>query len=47
MWDAKSTGSSDIHFESFKDMARIRFRIDGKLIERYKVKKRGLSRACQ
>ncbi|MDR6299400.1 GspE/PulE family protein [Mesonia maritima] len=39
IWDAKSTGSSDIHFESFKDMARIRFRIDGKLIERYKVKK--------
>lgn len=39
IWDAKSTGSSDIHFEMFKDTARIRFRIDGKLIERYKVKK--------
>lgn len=39
IWDAKSTGSSDIHFEIFKDAARIRFRIDGKLIERYTVKK--------
>mgnify|MGYP003665688804 CR=1 FL=1 len=38
IWDAKSTDSSDIHFEVFKDSARIRFRIDGKLIERYKVK---------
>ncbi|QQX76507.1 MULTISPECIES: GspE/PulE family protein [Aequorivita] len=38
IWDAKSTLSSDIHFEIFKDAARIRFRIDGKLIERYKVK---------
>ncbi len=38
IWDAKSTGSSDIHFEAFKEKARIRFRIDGKLIERYDVK---------
>jgi len=38
IWDAKSTNSSDIHFEVFKEIARIRFRIDGKLIERYKVK---------
>lgn len=37
IWDAKSTGSSDIHFEIFKDLARIRFRIDGKLIERYQI----------
>lgn len=39
IWEAKSTGSSDIHFEVFKESGRIRFRIDGKLIERYKVKK--------
>lgn len=38
IWEAKSNSSSDIHFEIFKDAARIRFRIDGKLIERYKVK---------
>ncbi|MBX2828089.1 MAG: GspE/PulE family protein [Flavobacteriaceae bacterium] len=37
IWDAKSTGSSDIHFEVFKDTARIRFRIDGKLLERYTI----------
>lgn len=38
IWEAKSNSSSDIHFEIFRDAARIRFRIDGKLIERYKVK---------
>jgi len=43
IWDAKSTGSSDIHFEIFKDSARIRFRIDGKLIERYTIKKEDYS----
>lgn len=37
IWDAKSTGSSDIHFEVFKEKARIRFRIDGKLLERYTI----------
>ncbi|SHI73779.1 type IV pilus assembly protein PilB [Mesonia phycicola] len=37
--EAKSLDSSDIHFESFKNNSRIRFRIDGKLIERYKVEK--------
>ena len=36
--DAKATDSSDIHFEIYKDKARIRNRIDGKLIERYTVK---------
>ena len=35
---AKATDSSDIHFEIYKDKARIRNRIDGKLIERYTVK---------
>ncbi|MGJ8664829.1 MAG: GspE/PulE family protein [Patiriisocius sp.] len=39
IWDAKSIGSSDIHFEIFKDTARVRFRIDGHLIERYVIDK--------
>ncbi|MFK7031827.1 GspE/PulE family protein [Flavobacterium oreochromis] len=37
--EAKSLKSSDIHFEVYEDTARIRFRIDGNLIERYKVEK--------
>ncbi len=32
---AKEIGSSDIHFEIFEFKARVRFRIDGKLIERF------------
>ena len=36
--DAKATDSSDIHFEIYKEKARIRNRIDGKLIERYSIK---------
>lgn len=39
IWEAKSTGSSDIHFEIFKNEARVRFRIDGHLIERYIIQK--------
>ncbi len=39
IFEAKSIGSSDIHFEVFKDEARIRYRIDGKLIEKYKIEK--------
>ena len=39
IFEAKSIGSSDIHFEVFKEEARIRYRIDGKLIEKYTVKK--------
>lgn len=35
--EAKSLKSSDIHFEIYEKDARIRFRIDGQLIERYKV----------
>jgi type IV pilus assembly protein PilB len=35
--EAKDTGSSDIHFEIFEKKARVRFRIDGKLIERYLI----------
>jgi len=39
IWDAKSTGSSDIHFEVFREVARVRFRIDGKLLTRYSIEK--------
>lgn len=35
--DAKSLQSSDIHIESYSDKKRIRFRIDGKLVERYRL----------
>lgn len=35
--EAKNTGSSDIHFEIFKDTGRVRFRIDGSLLERYQI----------
>ncbi len=35
--EAKSLGSSDIHFEVFEQKSRVRFRIDGKLIERYLI----------
>jgi type IV pilus assembly protein PilB len=37
--EAKSLKSSDIHFEVYEESARIRFRIDGQLIERYKVER--------
>lgn len=37
--EAKSLKCSDIHFEIYEDSSRIRFRIDGQLIERYKVEK--------
>jgi type IV pilus assembly protein PilB len=37
--ESKSLKSSDIHFEVYEESARIRFRIDGQLIERYKVEK--------
>ncbi|CAM1369251.1 putative protein transport with triphosphate hydrolase domain [Tenacibaculum litopenaei] len=33
--EAKEIGSSDIHFEAFEHQKRVRFRIDGKLIEKY------------
>lgn len=35
--EAKSLKSSDIHFEIYEDFGRIRYRIDGQLIERYKI----------
>ena len=37
--DAKSLGSSDIHLEPYEHKARVRIRIDGKLIERYELDK--------
>jgi len=35
--ESKSTGSSDIHLEVFEENAKIRYRIDGKLIEKYVI----------
>ncbi len=35
--EAKEIGSSDIHFETFEEQNRVRFRIDGKLIEKYLI----------
>lgn len=37
--EAKSLKCSDIHFEIYEDSSRIRFRIDGQLIERYKIER--------
>lgn len=35
--DAKAIGSSDIHFEPYETHCRIRFRLDGKLLEQYTI----------
>lgn len=35
--EAKNIGSSDIHFEIFEEKSRVRFRIDGKLMERFLI----------
>lgn len=37
--EAKQLGSSDIHMEPYEEICRIRFRIDGVLIERYQLPK--------
>ncbi|MDI9604177.1 MAG: GspE/PulE family protein [Bacteroidota bacterium] len=37
--EAESLKSSDIHFEPYEKKCRVRFRIDGKLIERYIIEK--------
>lgn len=37
--EADSVGCSDIHLEVYEEKCRIRFRIDGKLIERYVLRK--------
>ncbi len=34
---AKGVGSSDIHFEPYEDFCRVRFRLDGKLIEQFTI----------
>jgi len=39
VYEAKSIGSSDIHFEVYEDEARARLRIDGVLVEKHKVPK--------
>lgn len=39
IYQAKAIGSSDIHFEVFEEVRRVRFRIDGKLLERYLITK--------
>ncbi|QSS96293.1 GspE/PulE family protein [Psychroflexus sp. ALD_RP9] len=38
LYNAKSVSGSDIHLEPYEDNARIRFRIDGKLIEQHIVR---------
>ena len=37
--EAKSLGSSDIHIEIYEERCRVRLRIDGKLIEKYIIRK--------
>lgn len=37
IYEAKEIGSSDLHFEAFEKKHRVRFRIDGKLIEKYMI----------
>ncbi|MFS4469597.1 GspE/PulE family protein [Maribacter sp. 2210JD10-5] len=37
LFQAKQIGSSDIHFESYEKRCRVRFRIDGKLMEQFSV----------
>lgn len=37
--EAKSINSSDIHFEVYEEESRVRLRIDGLLVERYKIPK--------
>lgn len=39
LYNAKSVSGSDIHLEPYEENARIRFRIDGKLIEQHIVSK--------
>ncbi len=39
IFEAKQLGSSDIHFEVYEHEARVRIRIDGVLIEKYKIEK--------
>ncbi len=38
--DAKQLGSSDIHIEVYEERCRVRVRIDGRLVERYKIEEK-------
>ncbi|WP_350289093.1 GspE/PulE family protein [uncultured Croceitalea sp.] len=38
--NAKNIGSSDIHFEPYENDCRVRFRLDGKLIEQFSITKK-------
>ncbi len=40
IYEANEIGSSDIHIEPYEEQCRVRMRIDGKLVERYIVKKK-------
>jgi type IV pilus assembly protein PilB len=35
--NAKAIGSSDIHFEPYETICRVRFRLDGKLVEQFSI----------
>ncbi|MEC7264346.1 MAG: GspE/PulE family protein [Bacteroidota bacterium] len=37
IFNAKAIGSSDIHFEPYETKCRIRFRLDGKLVEQFTI----------
>ncbi|MEL6919034.1 MAG: type II/IV secretion system protein, partial [Bacteroidota bacterium] len=37
VWNAKQVGSSDIHFEPYEKKCRVRFRLDGKLLEQFSI----------
>ncbi len=37
--EARELGSSDVHLETYEDHARVRIRIDGQLVERYRYSK--------
>lgn len=37
--EAKEMHSSDIHIETYEELCRVRFRIDGKLLEKYRLEK--------
>lgn len=39
IYEARGIGSSDIHIEIYEEVARVRIRIDGHLVEKYKLSK--------
>jgi general secretion pathway protein E/type IV pilus assembly protein PilB len=40
IYEASEMGSSDIHIEAFEKSGKVRFRLDGKLTERYQIEKK-------